>query len=64
MEQPYSRYSSYDPEEAEPGCEGSVLRNKLGVIDPELMQTIEEHALEKAYMQLWPARGPKASVTC
>lgn len=64
MDQPYSRYRSYEPDEAEPGSGDKVLRNKLGITDLELMQAIEENALEKAYMQRSKINEPEASVTC
>jgi len=64
MCQPYSRYRSYEPDEAEPGSDGRVLRNKLRVTDPEMMQAIEENALEKAYIQRSGDMEPEASVTC
>ncbi|MCD6282540.1 hypothetical protein J7J84_02895 [bacterium] len=64
MDRPFSRYRSYEPDEAEPGSDGRVLRNKLGITDPDLMQAIEENALEKIYMQRSEDMESEASVTC
>ena len=64
MELPYSRYRSYAPEEAEPGSDGRVLRNKLGITDPELMQEYEMEYSELALLKILDSAVPEALVTC
>ena len=44
------RYTASGPEaEYEPGSNGLVLRNKLGITDPEEMDELELILLEKLY---------------
>jgi len=44
------RYTGSDSEtEAEPGSDGNVLRNKLGITEPEEMDELEVVLLEKLY---------------
>lgn len=64
MEQLYSRYRNYDPDEAEPGSDGKVLRNKLGVTDPELMQEYEMEFHRQALGRILDSALPEVSVTC
>lgn len=46
------RYRTYEPDEAEPGSEGKVLKNRLKITDPEAIEAVEEMLLEKAYEEL------------
>ena len=64
MCQPYSRYRSYEPDEAEPGSDGRVLRNKLGITDPDLMQEYEMEYSEQALKRILDSAVSEALVTC
>jgi len=46
------RYRTYEPDEAEPGSDGRVLRNRLKITDPEAIEAVEEMLLEKACEEL------------
>lgn len=64
MDRPFSRYRSYEPDEAEPGSDGRVLRNKLGITDPEMMQEYEMEYSEQALPKILDSAVPDALVTC
>ncbi len=64
MDRPYSRYRSYEPDEAEPGSGDKVLRNKLGITDLELMQEFEMEFQERAFARILDSAMPGLSVSC
>jgi len=58
------RYRTYEPDEAELGSDGRVLRNRLKITDPEAIEAVEEMLLEKAYEELLTSGAEERPITC
>jgi cell filamentation protein len=64
VEEPSWRYREYEPDEAEPGSDGRVLKNKLKIVDPEEIEDIEEMLLQRTYEALLTSGAEERPVTC